>query len=690
MFHPSLPWIAGRNILFMSLLQQLALRASLILSVFATGFPTICASASEQDSDSLAVQALAGLEVLGNATRREVSATVPVYSLSSELMEIRGVTDMADALHRLPGVNLRDYGGAGGLKTVSVRGLGANHTAVLVDGLPVTDNQNGFVDMSRFAVENLENLSLTIGDDSDIFTSATAAASAATLRLSSATPSSNPRAPYDIRLRVRGGSFGTISPYVRASRRFGDGWNAAVSADYRHASNDYPFRIVNGSTVTEGRRLNSLMNAGRADATFGRTGDDGSEFSARVQYNHDYRQLPGAVTLYNPESNERLLERNFFGQARWRSAGGGVLRWQAAAKFSFDASRYRDRGASYPGGELDDRYIQRQAYATASMLYRPDSRWAVDVSADYSFSNLSSNRRQPQPRRHSVLVMGAATFRSGRVLAGARLIGSFYSNSARGGDAGRDVSRLSPSANVSVRLLADRLLFLRLSYKNIFRMPTFADLYYGTTGSPTLRPETTDQFNIGLTWQAGRGRRFPLVALTADVYCNRVKDRIVAIPKNMFIWSMVNVGRVRSLGVDFTADISYAIDRRQNLLFAANYSYQRVQPRTSPSDPDYNKQVAYTPEHSGSASLTWENPWVCAVVHVTAVSERYGTNSNLPMSRIGGYADCGAGVFRNFSIGRCRLKARLDVTNILNTRYEVISRYPMPGRAWMAGLTFDI
>ena len=69
-----------------------------------------------------------------------------------------GVVDMPGALRRMAGVNLRDYGGAGGLKTVSVRGLGAAHTIVTYDGLAVGDARQGQTDLSRFSLDNISAL----------------------------------------------------------------------------------------------------------------------------------------------------------------------------------------------------------------------------------------------------------------------------------------------------------------------------------------------------------------------------------------------------------------------------------------------------------------------------------------------------------------------------------------------------
>ena len=47
-------------------------------------------------------------------------------------MERLGIHDMGDALKRFAGVQVKDYGGVGGMKTVNIRGLGAGHTGVVL------------------------------------------------------------------------------------------------------------------------------------------------------------------------------------------------------------------------------------------------------------------------------------------------------------------------------------------------------------------------------------------------------------------------------------------------------------------------------------------------------------------------------------------------------------------------------
>ncbi|MBR5918477.1 MAG: Plug domain-containing protein, partial [Prevotella sp.] len=108
-------------------------------------------------------------------------SAVPVQRMDREKMLQLGVHSLSDALRHFSGITLRDYGGAGGMKTVSVRGIGARHTAVVYDGIALSDCQTGEIDLSRYSLDQLDGLSLVIGDGDNIFQPARNQAAAATL-----------------------------------------------------------------------------------------------------------------------------------------------------------------------------------------------------------------------------------------------------------------------------------------------------------------------------------------------------------------------------------------------------------------------------------------------------------------------------------------------------------------------------
>ena len=147
------------------------------------------ATASPVDSAGGRLYTLDNVKVIASQPgTKSVISLVPVQQLDARDLYKRGAVDIEDALNRFSGVNIRDYGGAGGMKTVSVRGLGAQHTAVAVDGVILSDAQTGQIDLGRFNLSSVEQLGLVVGDDFDLLQPARAAAASATINISTFSP----------------------------------------------------------------------------------------------------------------------------------------------------------------------------------------------------------------------------------------------------------------------------------------------------------------------------------------------------------------------------------------------------------------------------------------------------------------------------------------------------------------------
>ena len=178
-------------------------------------------------------------EVTVTETRRhhEVTSTAPLHIIDQEEMLTLGITDMADALHRIPGVTLRDYGGAGGMKTVSVRGFGTKHTGVSYDGILLSDCQSGEIDLSRYSLDNVERLSLVIGDNDDIFIPARNASSPALLNIqTTGLPTDDVRPHLTAQLKM--GSFGYVSPFLKYEQSLSERLVLSAMGEYTYAEND--------------------------------------------------------------------------------------------------------------------------------------------------------------------------------------------------------------------------------------------------------------------------------------------------------------------------------------------------------------------------------------------------------------------------------------------------------------------
>ena len=129
------------------------------------------------------IYTLERVDVVATRHTDAVRASIPVQQIDRNAMVRMGIHSMTDALKHMAGISVRDYGGAGGMKTVSVRGIGARHTAVVYDGIALSDCQTGEIDLSRYSLDHLSSVSLVIGDGDNIFQPARNQIAAATLIL---------------------------------------------------------------------------------------------------------------------------------------------------------------------------------------------------------------------------------------------------------------------------------------------------------------------------------------------------------------------------------------------------------------------------------------------------------------------------------------------------------------------------
>lgn len=622
--------------------------------------------------------------------RRWNNRTVAAQTLTAGDLDSQGITDLADALRRMAGTNIRDYGGVGGMKTLSVRSMGATHTGVVYDGLSVTDCESGQIDLSRFSLEQVDRLSLVVGDNADIFVPARTLASAATLYLSSDAPVLAGR---NCRLETRfsAGSFGYVNPRVKWEQQLSGDWSLRLQGDFLRADNRYPFTLVNHSLVTREKRTNNTVRNGMGEVNVYYRPASATRFQGKLYYYDSYKQLPGQVVYYNPVNHESQRFRNAFGQVHYQTGWACGLSWQVNAKGNHSETHYRDEGPQYPGRVKKDVYRQQEYYVSTSLLYTPLRFLSFSLSSDYAYAQLSSSVIDTRrPMRHSMLESLAAKYSRGAFTATATLLASYYRNDAREGHASRDAHRYSPSVALAWHP-AHGWFSLRASYKDIFRMPTFTDNYYTRMGNRDLLPEKARQFNVGATFTLARPLRvLRAMELQADAYYNKVTDKIVAMPMNMFYWSMVNVGRVNIAGTDVKAAMRLRLTGWLRAELNANYTYQYAVNVTTPGSRYYKDQIAYTPRHSGGGSVALLTPWVNVSLHGTAMSERYSTNENMDISRIAPHHELGLAVYRDFRRRGLGGSLRADVVNLTDEQYDIVRLYPMPGRSWKITLKLDI
>ena len=349
-------------------------RRTKVRIVCAIGF--LCAvslSAQEVVRDTITgkVHQIEKVTVTARRLPNKVTSSVPIQTLSQQDISQLGIQNMADAVRRFAGANVKDYGGIGGLKTVSVRNMGAAHTAVSYDGVVVSNCQAGQIDIGRFSLDNVSVLSLNIGQPEDLLQSARMYASAGVLSIETEKPHFENERNSAFRVQMRGGSFGYVSPSIRWWQKAGSRTSFSLNGNYMRADGNYPFTLVNGKYVTEEKRNNSAIYTYQIEPTLFHTFKDSSEFGIEGLLLLFQAGVPGSVTLYNPISDETLWDENVFVQTRYKKDFSPRWSLQAQANIIMDGINTKIKAMSIPTGCTGTVHRQDEYYLSATVLYRP-------------------------------------------------------------------------------------------------------------------------------------------------------------------------------------------------------------------------------------------------------------------------------------------------------------------------------
>ena len=587
---------------------------------------------------------------------------------------------VADVLRSFTGVQVKDYGGVGGLKTVNVRSLGSEHVGIFIDGIQTDNAQNMQVDLGRFSTDGLGGVALFNGQKSVRLQSAKEYAAGASVYLTSAAPSSDL-----LRVRLRGGSFGTVNPAVEWSKLLGS-IALRASADYLASNGRYKYPYFDTTLVRENGDIAALRLETQLYGRL-RRGD----WRLRLYAYGSERGFPGPVIRRAsgfPLSAERQADQNLFIQGSWTQ--DWTARYSTGVRFKYanDYTHYNTHPEKNPMAlPYDLTYRQQSAYLSVAQSVSLFDWWGVDLATDVQGNTLDG---QPSRPRRLTFTGALAT----RLMVGSLRIGAhiawqgaydMFASAAGGAWAQDDAWRHAwmPGASIAWSPLAwlEASAFARRS----FRMPSFNDLYYTVIGNSRLVPESATQFGFDLRLHGSGNAPLDWEVRIAPYY-NQVDNKIVAIPtSSQFRWTMLNIGLVDVTGLDLK---SSALWRSGGWTLGATgrYSYQQALDHSSPGSLTYGNQIPYIPLHSGSLdlSLVWKS--LSLSWDTTFTGERWSRSANTSDYHIDPWSTSDLAIqFRPKEY----LTLSLRLSNIFDARYQIVQGYPMPGRSLLGSIEFS-
>lgn len=657
-------------------------------------FPTLFAQ--QQKVDTTHTYSIPEITVSDIYQTREVRSSAPLQVLSKDALKNLHALQVSDAVKHFAGVTVKDYGGIGGLKTVSIRSLGAQHTAVGYDGITLTDCQTGQIDIGRFSLDNVDQLSLSNGQSDNIFQPARFFASAGILNIQTLTPHFKKGKRTNISAAFKSGSWGLVNPSVLIEQQLTPKWTVTANGEWMSSDGQYPYTLHYGNTADDltsrEKRKNTDVQTFRAEAGLYGNFSDKEQWRLKAYYFQSSRGLPKATTLYNDYSSQHLWDKNTFVQSQYKKEFSRQWVFQTSAKWNWSYQRYLDPNTKNSLGKTENSYYQHEYYLSASVLYRLLSNLSFSLSTDGSINTMDTNLANfAQPTRYSWLTAFAGKYVNDRLTISASALATIINEDVKEGGSAGNHRKLTPYVSAAFKPFRNEEFRIRFFYKEIFRLPSFNDLYYQEVGNTKLKPENARQYNIGLTYSKNVCSFLPYLSATVDAYYNKVTDKIIAYPtKNLAIWSMRNLGSVDIKGIDVTGNLSLQPWEKIRINLSGNYTYQRALDVT---DPDSNKdkstykhQIAYTPRVSASGQAGIETPWINMSYSFLYSGKRYTVGQNIAANRLDSYSDHSISASRDFRIRKVTSSLSVEVLNLMDKNYEIVRYFPMPGRSVRATL----
>ncbi len=621
---------------------------------------------------------------------KEVEIAVPRllhFSVTEKVQQVDSLTiaryasqDLGALLQKISLVNISSNGGAGGLTTAGIRGASSNQTAVLWNGLPVNSLTTGSADLSLINVGGFNDITITYGAVGTLYGSGTMGGAIELL--------TKPDWNKGMHFNVKGGigSFSNYSTYLNAS--YSDA-SLAYSARvyYQDSKNDFEYKdIYDHGRPIEKQTHNETSLIGTIHNLYYRTGV--GVWDAGLWYQEKEKNIPGLMGVGPPLSNQTQKDSIFKVYAGWKGLLNTV-RLEGKVAYLSDFLRYADNIVSE---------IESKRWLTdASARWYYSTNLTLDLNARYSrlegiTSNYAENITEHEGR------VNVAVKYSSESLTVIGTVGKDWNGTEVGEyNTVELIDGVPVNVTKAINEVPDPPLQLSLSGKYMvvperlslrgkvathYRRPTFNDRYWDPGGNIDLLPEEGMLIELGMGWSKS-GLAIGDLFAEIDFYRADNKESIAWKPAGA-IWRPVNTGEIEIQGMDLELKNSIDVgnDRMINrLMYAYNNAFDNA-----PESERYKETLAYRPKHTLKVGTDYiSEKWNGGVlVYGRSKSntwEGYKVDGNCLIDINAAY---------NLSFRKADIELGARVENVLNTSYQLVRFYPMPGRAYFATINIKL
>lgn len=608
-------------------------------------------------------------------TIEKVSSTIipkNEYDLQKEVFVNTPSQNVAEASSWTPGIYLKDYGGIGGLKTISSKGLSSNYTGVFLNGTKVENTLSTQIDLGKFDLIGCSEVSITQNTSKELLKPASFYISPTNVVINMKPIDSN-----FVNLGLKTGSFGLINPSLSAATNLNSKNSLFFNSSYTTANGKYPFQYNNGTETLNETREGADVKRFNTYIDHVYTINESIELNTQIRTNYNNQGLPGAVVLYNPTSRQSLKSSDLQGSTNLINTKN-KLKWRTGFNYSQSSLSYLDTSYFNTIGYLQQDYNQYSYTSSNSISYKILPKTTLTSAVDYSLSLLRKdktiNRKNTNIHigiEQKIKSLNIKAFYLNQNISDNNEDNSSYSNSSKSG-------------GVSVKYYPFTTSPLKL-YGNIgkyIRNPNFQELYYLRVLGD-LKPENTSSYNLGINYFRINKQKNISWSVDIKYFNNSVRDKIISTPsQNLFIWSIQNLGKVDIQGFESIVSISIKLDSSFSIYYSNSYTYQQALDKTSSSNREYENQIAYTPFDISKHILMLKHKKSVLTLSSMYNGIRYSLGENIEANLLNGWWVNNISIGQIIPIKESDLTIQFQLNNFFDKQYQIIKNFPMPGRHW--------
>ncbi len=608
----------------------------------------------------------------GHSLITEVPSSVSV--IDQQELELKNPQNLAEALQNILGVYIKDYGGLGNTKSISLRGSSDSQVLVLLDGQRLNSPQSGSVDLGQISLEGVEKIEVVRGGNSALYGSD--AIGGVINIISKKHDKEGQNFTGGVKLGV--GSFETYSTEPSLSFRVK---NTNILASYRYLSSigDFPYTDNYGNQAT---RLNSDIVSG--DIYIGinhEYGDPHYQKNLTLTYKH-YEAEQGAPGTIEPYYyNARMWNRNNKISALFTGKIFNLFHNLRIQSYYYD-SWYKYKNDETTGGILSKYTTQTYGNEVQfNSVLGPMVSITYGTGLRYDENENTITKDLNKQTSYYIFLVNESVFCLDSYLQTISFVPSLRFDS----DSKNLNNIVSPKFGTIFNFGEEWISSLKFNIGKSYRAPTFNDLYWPedawTIGNSDLKPE------YGTDWDIGLRLQYPIINGIYFEACYFESNMT-----NLIIWQQVdkwmplNVDKNRNRGIESSFKISPIKDY---LDISANYMYLDAR-NLSDSPTSYNKILVYRPKHTLNTSLTLNLKHIRLNYQYSYVSRRFADASNTWGNSIDPYAVSDITMNYNTKIIMNKIRFSFKIKNIFDNEYRVLKNMPVPCREYRFSMEVSI